>query len=242
MDKIGIIDYGVGNLGSVQNAFRFCANRPLEALHLETSQLESHATQSQNLQDSLLQSHIMRPFSLHIESKPENLKKYDKLLLPGVGAFGNAMEQLQKTHLLNAIREFAQSGKYMLGICLGMQLLFEKSYEFGEHKGLGLIEGEIVGFKNIAPLKVPHIGWNSCSFTQSGESSPLLQGINNGSFFYFVHSFHIATQEKFILAKCEYGYPFGAIVNKDNLFGIQPHPEKSHNVGLQLLKNFINLH
>lgn len=240
MDKIGIIDYGVGNLGSVQNAFRFCANRPLESLYLESSQLESHAIQSQNLQDSLL--HTTRPFSLHIESKPENLKKYDKLLLPGVGAFGNAMEQLQKTDLLSAVIEFAKSGKYMLGICLGMQLLFEKSFEFGEHKGLGLIEGEIVGFKNIAPLKVPHIGWNSCLFTQSGESSPLLQGINNGSFFYFVHSFHIATQEKFILAKCEYGYPFGAIVNKDNLFGIQPHPEKSHNVGLQLLKNFINLH
>ena len=122
-----------------------------------------------------------------------------------------------------------------------MQLLFEQSEEFGNHKGLGLIEGKVVGFEHIAPLKVPHIGWNSCNFTPEGKHSKLFRGIADGSFFYFVHSFHIQTQPQFILAQCTYGYPFGAIVHKDNLFAIQAHPEKSHNVGLRLLANFLTL-
>lgn len=224
MDKIGIIDYGVGNLGSVQNAFRFY----------------QQSTSPKGIAHKL-QSHTTRPFSLHVESKPENLKLYDKLLLPGVGAFGNAMEHLRGACLLEALKAFAQSGKYMLGICLGMQLLFEKSFEFGEYEGLGLIEGDIVPFCHSCTHKVPHVGWNSCTLTPQGESSPLLRDIKDESFLYFVHSFHVRTQERFTLATCDYGYPFSAIINKDNLFGIQPHPEKSHNVGLQLLKNFIEL-
>lgn len=212
MNKIGIINYGAGNLGSVKNALAFIQN----------------------------QMPNVPPFEVCIESSPERLKLYDKLILPGVGAFGSAMNALHSTSLSEAICEFAQSGKFILGICLGLQLLFEKSFEFGEHKGLGLISGEVVGFNNTG-LKMPHIGWNNCYFTTLGKQSPLLRDIKDGSFFYFVHSFHIKTSEAFILAYCEYGYPFGAIVNKDNLFGIQPHPEKSHNVGLCLLKNFLKL-
>lgn len=212
MTKIGIINYGVGNLGSVQNAFSFIAKH-----------------------------NDMPSFEVHIESSPDKLKSYDKLLLPGVGAFGNAMEHLRENSLNEAIIEFTKSGKLLLGICLGMQLLFEKSFEFGEHRGLGLISGEVVAFKTNTMLKVPHVGWNSCIFTPRGEHSPLFNGILNGSFFYFVHSFHIRTNEDSILAMCEYGYPFGAIINKDNIFGIQAHPEKSHTIGLKLLANFLKL-
>lgn len=212
MIKIGIINYGVGNLDSVQNAFARISSFSDVAL-----------------------------FNVCIESTPDRLKKYDKLLLPGVGAFGNAMAHLKHTGLDEAIIDFARSGKHLLGICLGLQLLFERSFEFGEHKGLGLLEGEVVGFSNIAPLKIPHIGWNSCHFTYQARDSKLFCGINDKSFLYFIHSFHIKAREEDILAYCDYGYPFGAIVNQENLFGIQPHPEKSHNVGLKLLANFINL-
>lgn len=212
MIKVGIINYGVGNLGSVQNAF----------------------ARIRSFSDVAL-------FNVNIESAPDRLKEYDKLLLPGVGAFGNAMAHLKHTGLDEAIIDFARTGKHLLGICLGLQLLFEKSFEFGEHKGLGLLEGEVVGFRNIAPLKIPHIGWNSCHFSHQAQNCKLFCGINNKSFLYFVHSFHIKAMEEDILAYCDYGYPFGAIVNKDNLFGIQPHPEKSHNAGLKLLANFINL-
>lgn len=207
MIKIGIIDYGVGNLGSVQNAFEF------------------------------IKSHSNIAFQAYIESSPDKLKDYDKLLLPGVGAFGNAMTYLEGRGLKEAVIAFAKSGKYLLGICLGMQLLFERSYEFGEHKGLGLLEGEVRAFS--CTLKVPHVGWNSCTFSPKGLQSPLLTNIANDSFFYFVHSFHICAKPELILAYCDYGYKFGAIVNKDNLFGIQPHPEKSHEVGLKLIENFI---
>ncbi|MCX2716370.1 imidazole glycerol phosphate synthase subunit HisH [Helicobacter sp. MIT 21-1697] len=213
--RVGIINYGVGNLGSVQNAFTF---------------VQTHFSDI-----------LPHTLEVKIESHPEKLQEYDKLLLPGVGAFGNAMAHLKDSHLDEAIKEFAQSGKYLIGICLGMQLLFEQSAEFGNHKGLGLIEGEVVRFGDIAPLKVPHIGWNSCDFTPQGVDSKLFTGIADGSFFYFVHSFHIQTQPRFILAQCTYSYPFGAIVAKDNLFAIQAHPEKSHNVGLKLLANFLAL-
>ena len=212
MIRVGIVDYGVGNLGSVQNAFDFIQNK-----------------------------NEVGDFEVRIESKPENLKDYDKLLLPGVGAFGNAMEHLRNIGMDRAVIEFAKSGKYLLGICLGMQLLFEKSFEFGEHKGLSLMQGEVVGFEGIAPLKIPHIGWNSIHFTQRAQGLEIFKGVDDKSFLYFVHSFHIQAKEELILAYCEYGYPFGAIVNKDNLFGIQAHPEKSHDVGLRLLTNFMKL-
>lgn len=214
MIKIGIAHYGVGNLGSIQNAFTF----------IQSGQCGN-----------------VVPFKAYIESSPNKLKNYDKLLLPGVGAFGNAMQHLKDSEMDKAIKAFAQSGKLVLGICLGMQLLFEKSYEFGEHEGLGLLKGDVIGFHNIAPLKIPHIGWNSCIFTESGLQSPLLRHIDDKSFFYFVHSFHIRADKSLILAHCDYGYMFGAIVGKDNLLGIQAHPEKSHNVGLRLLTNFINM-
>lgn len=209
MLKIGIIDYGVGNLGSVLNAFNYL-------------QSDSH----------------LPPFSVQVESSARKLKDYDKLLLPGVGAFQRAMEHLRTKELESSIKDFAKSGKYMLGICLGMQLLFDKSYEFGECAGLGLLSGEVREFNNIAPLKVPHIGWNSCSLQ---SENALLAGIKDKSFFYFVHSFHISASLPCVIGTCHYGYDFGAIVRQENLLGIQAHPEKSHNIGLQFLANFVKL-
>lgn len=211
--RIGIIDYQAGNLGSVYNAFRYLQDSVLQGIELE----------------------------ICIESIPDKLASYDKLLLPGVGAFGNAMKHLQDSHLDEAIKAYAHSGKELLGICLGMQLLFEKSEEFGEHKGLGLISGEVVVFHKTPTLKVPHVGWNSCHFTSQASQNKLLLGIEDKSFFYFVHSFYVRTQAKFILAHTHYGDDFTSIVAKDNLYGIQPHPEKSHYAGLGLLANFIKM-
>ena len=176
-----------------------------------------------------------------IERDVDKLSSYDKLILPGVGAFGDTMEIICERGLDKGIKEFAKSGKYILGICLGMQLLFEESYEFGEYQGLGLLDGEVRIFEN-AP-KIPHIGWNQCFFTPGSESSALLNGIKNGAHLYFVHSYHakIPKDSKEVLMYCDYGESFPAIVQKDNVFGIQPHPEKSHNVGLKILENFIKM-
>ena len=167
--------------------------------------------------------------TITIESNPHNLMRYDKIILPGVGAFGDAMEHLRISGMQEAIIEFAKSGKYMLGICLGMQLLFEQSSEFGEHRGLGLLRGIIEPFDRakLGALKVPHVGWNKCFL-----------GLEEEFYLYFVHSFCNRDSQN-VLAQCEYGYTFSAIVGRDNIFGIQPHPEKSHKVGLRLLKNFL---
>ena len=166
------------------------------------------------------------------------IAKYDKIILPGVGAFENAMNHLRENHMDEAINLFAKSGKHIFGICLGMQLLFDKSYEFGEHLGLGLISGEVVKFGD-SMLKIPHIGWNTIEIKQN---KGLLNGIKNNEYFYFVHSFYVkAAHKENILAMCNYGENFCAIVQKDNIFGIQPHPEKSSNAGLKILDNFINL-
>ncbi|EEO25631.1 imidazole glycerol phosphate synthase subunit HisH [Helicobacter winghamensis] len=175
---------------------------------------------------------------VEIESNPYNLKNYDRLILPGVGAFGDAMEHLRNSGMQEAVLEFVKSGKPLLGICLGMQLLFQKSYEFGEHFGLGLLEGEVVKFNfDNSVKKIPHMGWN---VVHKKMESPLLQDLDSIFYLYFVHSFYVKNLENAV-GVSNYGVDFASIVQKENIFGIQPHPEKSHNVGLRILKNFIEL-
>ncbi len=172
-----------------------------------------------------------------IENKPDNLSRYDKIILPGVGAFKDAMEHLKETNMDKAIIQFANSGKPVFGICLGLQLLFQSSEEFGKTSGLGLIDGEVKMFdydKTIKEnLKIPHMGWNKISHT----GNKLFDNLND-PYLYFVHSYHIVCDEQYIIGKTDYGYNFPSAVNKDNIFGLQPHPEKSHNSGLQIIKNF----
>lgn len=173
-----------------------------------------------------------------IVTNPSEISHFDKIILPGVGAFGDAITHLNKSGMSEAIKDFAKSGKFMLGICLGMQLLMDKSYEFGEFAGLGLINGEVVKFE-YKSLKIPHMGWNRIEILRK---SPLLNGIENGTFLYFVHSFYVKNRDYAdIIATCDYGAIFSAIVQKDNIFGIQPHPEKSADCGLKILENFIKL-
>ncbi|PAF41258.1 imidazole glycerol phosphate synthase subunit HisH [Helicobacter sp. 11S03491-1] len=178
-----------------------------------------------------------------VESNPDRLLSYDKLILPGVGAFGDAIASLKTTGMKEAILEFVKSGKYILGICLGMQLLFEKSYEFGEYQGLGLIKGEVIKFETAtSAIKIPHMGWNQCLITPKGEQHHLLKNIKQKAYLYFVHSYHVCCDNRDnILAECVYGYTFPAIIGKENILGLQPHPEKSHYDGLQILKNFATL-
>lgn len=167
------------------------------------------------------------------------LKNFDRVILPGVGAYGDAMEHLIETGMKDAILEFAKSGKPMIGICLGMQLLFESSQEFGHTDGLGLINGEVVKFdksKMHEDSKIPHMGWN----TIINKENELFKGLKN-PYLYFVHSYHALTSEENIIGKTIYGYEFASAVNKDNIYGFQPHPEKSHDNGIQILRNFINL-
>ena len=176
-----------------------------------------------------------------VESNPAKFKEYDKLILPGVGAFGDAMEHLKERDMVDAIRDFATSGKPMLGICLGMQLLFESSEEFGDNEGLGLIKGKVVKFdttKFEEPLKVPHMGWNRM-FT---KEHPLFEGLDDEHYLYFVHTYHVVCDDaEDIIGETYYGYKFTSAVAHNNIMGIQPHPEKSHKNGLQILENFINL-
>ncbi|MBR8461713.1 imidazole glycerol phosphate synthase subunit HisH [Campylobacter sp. faydin G-140] len=174
-------------------------------------------------------------------NEPERLIKYDRVILPGVGAFGEAMTKLRATNLDDAISEFVKSGRPFLGICLGMQLLFETSDEFGKNDGLGLIEGRVVKFdisKFNSPLKIPHVGWNTMKFI---KQTPINTGLKDDEYLYFVHSYHAICDDKFVLAKSEYGYEFVSAVVYENVYGFQPHPEKSHNVGLKILSNFKEL-
>jgi len=202
---IGIVDYNMGNLASVINAF---------------AKVGADAT---------------------LESDPSQLSQYDKLILPGVGAFGDAMEHLQSNGMDKAVKAYASSGKPLLGICLGMQLLFESSEEFGSTKGLGLIPGKVVAFDEAKfdhPQKVPHMGWNEL-FVQ--HDSALFAGLKKDFYLYFVHSFHAECDDKYTIGKTHYGYKFVSAVQNDNIYGIQPHPEKSHENGLRIIENFAKL-
>jgi glutamine amidotransferase len=202
---IALIDYNMGNLQSVLNAFEKIGKK------------------------------------VEVIKDADKLKEFDKVILPGVGAFGDAMEHLSSSGLDKAIKEFAKSGKPLLGICLGMQLLFNKSEEFGETEGLGLIEGNVVEFdksKFKKRLKVPHMGWNELHVEKKSE---LFKNMPKDIYLYFVHSFHAVCSNEFIIGKTFYGYDFASAVEKDNIYGFQPHPEKSHENGLKILENFIRL-
>ncbi|MCG0277995.1 MAG: imidazole glycerol phosphate synthase subunit HisH [Thermanaeromonas sp.] len=198
MKPIAIIDYGMGNLLSVQKAL-----------------------------DTL-------GFPARVTNRPEEVVKAPGAVLPGVGAFRDAMAALKETGLNEAIKEVCRSGKPFLGICLGLQLLFESSEEGGRVGGLGLLPGQV---RRLPPgLKVPHMGWNQVMYTRPGL---LFQGIPEGSFFYFVHSYHVEPQYSgIIVAETEYGGRIVAAIEQGNLFGVQFHPEKSSTLGLKLLANF----
>ena len=172
-----------------------------------------------------------------VTSDPEKIRAAERIILPGVGAFGDAAEKLRKSGLDTLVREEAASGKPLLGICLGMQLLFEKSYEFGEHPGLGLLRGSIIPMKGTIPeaLKIPQMGWNSLIIKRS---HPLLRDVKEGDCVYFVHSYYAADCEDSLIASCDYGRELTAAVAQGNVMGCQFHPEKSGKVGLSILKAF----
>lgn len=197
---IAIVDYGMGNLRSVQKAFEYIGQKAV------------------------------------ITSKADDLRRASHIVLPGVGAFKDAINALSESGLTDVIKDEAKNGKPFLGICLGMQMLFDRSFEDGEHKGLGLIKGEVVKFDT--DLKVPHIGWNNITVQ---KRTALFDGIEDKNF-YFVHSYHASgCNSDDIETTCSYGYEFISSVNKGNVYGVQFHPEKSGDTGLQLLKNFAEL-
>jgi glutamine amidotransferase len=169
---------------------------------------------------------------------PEDLNGVDRLILPGVGAFGDAARRLRESGLDEAIGRFVKEGKYLLGVCLGLQLLFESSEESSGANGLGFFRGTVRRFdlkKAEYPIKIPHMGWNKLNITRT---SPLFKGINDGDRLYFVHSYYAVCDENLAIGKAFYGYEIVCAIEQDNVFAIQPHPEKSHNIGLRILKNF----
>ena len=246
---IGIVDYGAGNIQSVMNALDFCSAK------------------------------------FCLVRSGEELLSCDKALLPGVGAFGEAMDKLRASGMDDAIKEFVASGRYFLGICLGMQLLFEQSEEFGARSGLGILPGRVVKFdktkfnirgaesrsenmkfrknmkfgsgeaefnpdgaesgersgQNFAraeSLKIPHVGWNSAHFI---KRSPINVGLSEFEYLYFVHSYHVLCAREITLASTFYGYEFASAIWRENVFAFQPHPEKSHDAGIKIIKNFTEL-
>ena len=200
---IAIVDYQMGNVTSVANAF--------EALGSEVK----------------------------ITREPADFEAARRIVLPGVGAFGEGMNRLESLGLVPILaNEVLRKKKPFLGICLGMQLLAEKGFEFGEHRGLGWVSGNVVKLQ-VGALRLPHIGWNNLKHV---KSSPILNGMDRGADFYFVHSYHFRTAASLeTTATCEYGEEFTAVIQKDNLFGVQFHPEKSQKAGRVLLENFLVL-
>ena len=175
-----------------------------------------------------------------IVSDEKSIAKCDRIILPGVGAFGDAAAALRNTGLDKTVIEIANNGTPLMGICLGMQLLFEKGLEFGEHNGLGLIPGKVVSIKPLVNgNKIPHIGWNGLVMTDN--KGDIYKYTDNGEFVYFVHSFHAECDEKYITARAEYGSLLTASVQKGNVMGAQYHPEKSGDAGLMILKSFCEI-
>jgi glutamine amidotransferase len=197
---VGIIDYGMGNLHSVLNAFLSLGKKA------------------------------------KVISKPVQLKGVTHCVLPGVGAFGDAMAILNKSGMSEAIRDYVKSGKPLMGICLGLQLLFEGSQENPKTKGLNIVKGRAVRFKG--DVKIPHIGWNQLEIK---KKSPLFKGVKDGSFVYFCHSYYVVPKEKVIIGETNYTKKYASVIGKDNVLGIQFHPEKSQKVGLKILENFTRL-
>lgn len=198
---IAIVDYGVGNLYSLEQSF--------------------HAIGAEVI----------------VTADPQVLRDAEKILLPGVGAFGDAAQKLRSSGLADVVIQQANAGKPLLGICLGMQLLFDVGYEYGTHQGLGLIQGQVRPIADVIPadLKIPHMGWNALDIV---KNSRLFQYIQNGDHVYFVHSYYAADCADVTIATAAYGAPLTAAVEKGNVFGCQFHPEKSGKVGLEILRAF----
>ena len=204
---IVIIDYGRGNLRSVQKGFEHAVSREID---------------------------------VRVSSDPRVISSADGLVLPGVGAFGDAKESLERTGLGEVIVRRAQTGVPLLGICLGMQLLLDKILEFGEHEGLGLIGGTCRPFPDDIGIKIPHIGWNT--LTYDGESSPIFKDVYEDASVYFVHSFYCdLAHDADVSVTTDYGIRFTSALQRDNIFGVQFHPEKSSTVGLKILSNFVDV-
>jgi imidazole glycerol-phosphate synthase subunit HisH len=171
-----------------------------------------------------------------LSGDPAVLRQADTLVLPGDGAFGAAMDELRQRNLLPVLREAVERGRTLLGICVGMQLLFEHSEEHGSHQGLGLLPGRVRRFKGELP--VPHMGWNRL---RRRQAHPLLEGLEDGSYVYFVHSYFCQASKDVVIASSDYGVDFAAIVGRGNVIGVQFHPEKSQGVGLRMIENFVRL-
>ncbi len=200
MTLIAIIDYGMGNLRSVEKAFEHVGHKAF------------------------------------IAKRPEEVLKASHVVLPGVGGFPECMKNLERTGMIDTVHKTIESGKPFLGICLGLQLLFSESEEFGSHKGLNILEGRVVRFNLGHEFKVPHMGWNQIRMVMN---VPLLKGIPDNSFVYFVHSYHVVPTDKGIAATLsDYGSEFVSSVSRENIFACQFHPEKSQEIGLRMLKNF----
>lgn len=202
---IAIIDYGVGNLFSLESSFAYIGKEAI------------------------------------LTSDVSEIERADRIILPGVGAFEDASRKLRESGLAEVVCREAKASKPLLGICLGMQMLFERSFEYGEHEGLGLIRGSVKPMKDIIPaeLKIPQIGWNALKF--HGEKSPLFKYINEGDFVYFVHSYYGADCDESLIASTEYGAQITAAVASGNVYGTQFHPEKSGEVGLSILRAFCEI-
>lgn len=200
---IVIVDYGMGNLRSVQKGFEHVGSQA------------------------------------RVSSDPEEISKAEKIVLPGVGAFEDAIAELNAKNLVEAVREGIGQGKPFLGICLGLQMLFDVSYENGEHQGLGIIPGKVVRFELPPEYSVPHMGWNQLLIR---NRPPILEGIEEGDQFYFVHSYYVVPDDpEMIATETDYPEPFCSMIWKDNVFATQFHPEKSQSKGLRILKNFAAL-
>lgn len=200
---IAIIDYGMGNLRSVEKGFAKVG----------------HAAE--------------------VTSDPAVIRKASKVVLPGVGAFEDAIAELRRHELIRPIHDAIDAGKPFLGICLGLQLLFETSYENGCHQGLGVLEGDVMRFDLPEEYSVPHMGWNQARIRRR---PPLLDHVEDGTYFYFVHSYYVVPRDDSVVAvETEYGRPFCAMIWRDNVFATQFHPEKSQAAGLRILRNFAEL-
>lgn len=199
--SIAIIDYGVGNLRSVEKAF---TSQGIEAV---------------------------------VTSDEKILRAADKLVLPGVGAFKACMDGLRARGFDELVLDAAGAGKPIIGLCVGLQMMFEEGHEFGVHKGLGLMPGRVVKFPD--KLRVPHIGWNQVAFRQGKQNHAVFNDLPNETFFYFVHSYYVETPDaSCVLGETDYGMRYSSICGRDNVVGVQFHPEKSQTAGLKLLKNF----
>jgi glutamine amidotransferase len=176
-------------------------------------------------------------FEAKLTHNKKEIGRASAIVLPGVGAFKDCMENLEKYGLVDPLLRSIEKGKPYLGICLGLQILFSESEEFGSHKGLDLIRGKVVKFRPDPELKVPHMGWNTI---EKEKEVPMLQGVESGDFFYFVHSYYVIPEEaKWISTFTTYGSPFVSSIWKENLFATQFHPEKSQQKGLRILENFV---